>query len=363
MKIAIIGTGNGGCAMAAHLALLGHSVNIYGRNQGIVAELSAHPEITLSGKVEGVGRLNLVTDDLGAAIKDTKLIIIVTTANAHGSLAQSMSAYLEEDQVVILSPGRTGGALEFRKVLDDCQFNKRVYISEAHSLVYACRATSPHSVNILGIKESVPLAAFPSKDTEYVVDLTSQLFDYFIAEDNMLTTSLENFGAILHPSVMILNAGAVSNHNEFYFYRDMSDEVARFIEDLDLERIALGKAFGITLETVADWLSGAYHVLKGDGLKERIQNNPVYDEILAPKNLNSRQLFEDIPTGLVPMYELGKLADVAMPLSKALIDISSSLLSVDFMHTGRTLERLGLGDCESPEDVVRYLDEYAPSLS
>ena len=114
-------------------------------------------------------------------------------------------------------------------------------------------------------------------------------------------------------------------------------------ERLDAERLAIGRAYGLTLTSARDWVSMAYDHIMGDTLRERMFNNPAYYDITAPTTLRCRQLLEDIPTGFVPMLELGRLAGVETPLMESLLPICSTLLDEDFRTTGRTLEKMGLG--------------------
>lgn len=83
-------------------------------------------------------------------------------------------------------------------------------------------------------------------------------------------------------------------------------------------------------------------------------NNPAYYDILAPSSIYTRQLMEDIPTGVLPMLELGKIAGIEMPLFESVLNICSQLLNVDFRKEGRTLEHLGLRN-RSKEEILNYI--------
>ncbi|MBK6343628.1 MAG: NAD/NADP octopine/nopaline dehydrogenase family protein [Flavobacteriales bacterium] len=111
---------------------------------------------------------------------------------------------------------------------------------------------------------------------------------------------------------------------------------------LDAERLAIGKVFGVELLTVSDWVSYAYEGIQGSSLMEKMRNNPAYDRIQAPTTLRSRLLLEDVPTGIIPMADLGRLAGVPTPLLSAVRYMTEGLLGIDFSVTGRTLKNLGL---------------------
>ncbi|HOS17302.1 MAG TPA: NAD/NADP octopine/nopaline dehydrogenase family protein [Bacteroidales bacterium] len=356
MKVAVLGAGNGGQAISAYLSMQGHNVSLWDRNQNIVDELIKKGGVRLEGCINGFGAINIITNNLKTAICDAQIIMIVTTANAHGYLAVQLADLLQEGQIVVLNPGRTGGVLEFRESLKKLNFSKKIFLAETQTLIYACRTKETGVVNIIGIKDKVFLSALPSKDTSYVLKKIQNLYTCFIAANNVLVTGLENIGAVFHPSVIIFNAAAIERGNKFYFYREMTSAVAEFIEKLDDERLAIGKAYGIDLISAKQWVSFAYKNIKGDSLCERMQNNPAYYDILAPESIHCRQLLEDIPTGIMPLIAFGEIAGVKTQLLQSVLTIASVLLQKDFTLEGRNLTRLGLNSCRSVLDVIKIID-------
>lgn len=354
MRFSIIGTGNGGQAIASWLAIQGHKVSLYGRNEQIVEELNAKKTINLTGALYGIGHIAEVTSDIHEAVVDANVIMVVTTANAHGSIASQIACDLKDGQVIILNPGRTGGALEFKRSLDACGCKARIYVAEAQTLVYACRLVENGVVNIIGVKDKVLLSAVPSSDTEYVLAKINPVYPCFCAAENVLRTSLENIGAMFHPCVLMFNAATIERNSVFWFYRDMTPKIADFIEKFDRERLAVGKAYGINLLSVSDWISYAYPGTPGDTLCEKMKNNPAYHDIKSPSTIFTRQLTEDIPTGVLPIMELGEVAGVPVPLMRSMVDICGNLLDIEFRKKGRTLEHLGLAG-KTKEEIIEYL--------
>jgi opine dehydrogenase len=351
MKITIIGAGNGGHAMAGHFAVLGHQITLYSRNLNKIESLVRYKEVNLKGELSGIGRIHKITDSIPEAIADAELIMICTTANAHKELASQMAPHIQETQMVVLNPGRTLGALEFYNEVLRVS-NKKILVGEAQSLIYACRLESEASVNIIGIKEKVLFAAYPSENTTQIINKLNSVYDCFKPVANVLITSLENIGAILHPSVIIFNAATIERGTSFYFYNDMTPKIAQFLVNLDKERIALGEALNIHLLSVSDWVSYAYKDIDGESLCDKMRNNKAYYKIKAPEKIESRLLLEDIPTGILPLTELGKIAGLEMPLMNALLAMTSGLLDTNFRQSGRTLEALGI-DKMNKEDFLR----------
>lgn len=353
MRITVIGAGNGGQALAGYLASLDNDVVIYDRNQSVVDELKIKGGIYLEGRLSVYGKLADATSNVSEAIAGAELIMVVTTATAHSILAKQLCKSLEDGQIIILNPGRTGGALEFRQVLLENGFDKRIYLAEAQTLVYACRLKENGLVKIIGVKGKVYLSGLPASDTAYVINKVRPFFDCFVPCKNVLVTSFENYGAVFHPSIVLFNAAAIERGNSFYFYREMTPRIADFIDRLDAERVAVGKAYGIDMISAKDWVSFAYDNIQGDTLCERLKSNPAYYDILAPNKIDCRQITEDIPTGAVPLLAFGEAAGLNMPLFTSLVGICSALLNTDFNKFGRSLERLGLKDCNSNDILAK----------
>lgn len=342
LEIAVIGAGNGGQALAAHLSFMGHKVRLYDRNVAKVDELNKEKKIRLVGALHLEGQIEFASANIEDVINGAELIMVATTAVAHRSLASQMASFLTNGQVIILNPGRTCGALEFKNVLNEVIPDRKIYVAEAQTLIYACRIIKNGEVNIIGVKDRVFLSAFPASETEHVLKLVKPIFPCFYPAKNVLQTSFENVGAMFHPTVVLFNEAAIERGTSFYFYRDMTDGLARIIEEADKERLAVAEAFGLSPISAFEWVSYAYGGVEGNTLCERMQNNPAYYEILAPKSIDCRQISEDIPTGIIPLAELGKVANVPTPIFDSLISICSVLHNKDYTEEGRTLKRLGL---------------------
>lgn len=328
--------------MAAYLGMQHYAVCLYNRTLEKVNEIVRNGYIELQGQLNGKGKIQKITDKIEEAVRYADIIMLTTVANAHRELAVSMSPYLREGQIVILNPGRTGGVWEFRQALREQGFRRRIFLAEAQTLIYACRLIRQGLVHVIGVKERVLLSAENQSDTSYVIQVVKPVFPCFSAAQNLLATGLENIGAIFHPCVILFNAAAIERGNKFYFYREMTPQISEFIQKVDQERLNVGRAYGLHLLSAEEWVSFAYHNIIGRDLCEKMKNNPAYFDILAPTSIFSRQLLEDLPTGLLPMSELGTLAGVQTPLMQSIIILCSTLLGHDFFKEGRTLKSLGL---------------------
>jgi opine dehydrogenase len=258
-------------------------------------------------------------------------------------IARSMAPFLKHDQIIVLHPGRTCGAIEFDKVLRDSGCKAEVTVSEAETFIYASRADGPAQSRIFRIKEAVPLAALPATQTKKVLETISAAYPQFIDGVDVLHTGLNNMGAIFHPGITILNAGWIeATHGEFQFYIDgVTPGVARILEVLDRERVTVASALGLRARTALEWLHLAYDT-QGDDLHEAIHNQPGYYGINAPTSLKHRYIFEDVPMSLVPMAALGTRYGVSVRGMDSMIRLANFIHRTDYWRRGRTLEKLGI---------------------
>lgn len=343
-KFAVIGAGSTGQTMAAHLALMGFHVSLYNRHEDRIKNIiSRNNSIELEGRLRGTGRLDVVTTNIREAIQDASVILVDVPASAHASIAGICSPHLKDGQIIILNPGRTGGAIEFSKVLRENGSAADIIIAETQTVIYTTRSKQNAKIEIFALKNRVPLAAFPSSKTKVVIEMMKDIYPQFVPANNVLETGLNNVGAILHPVPTLLSTSWIeSPKTQFkYYYEAITPTISGLLEVIDQERINVAEAFGVKAISVKNWLFQAYGV-EGDSLYEAIQNNTAYSQIDAPETLQHRYILEDVPTGLVPMASLGALAGVPTPNIMTIINLASKLLGIDFWTTGRTVENLGL---------------------
>jgi len=340
--IAVLGAGNGAHAFAGDLALRGHRVRLYNKFAEEIAALQAKGGVTLEGALTGFGALELVTTDIGPVVAEADIILVVVPAVAHAFMAEACAPHLRDGQLILLCPGRTGGALEFRQVLRGLGVERRILVAEAQTLLFVCRISGPAQVRITTLKRETSLAALPASDTASALQRIHRFYPQFTAATDVLETSLENIGAVFHPTTTLLSTGRIESGVPFEFYRDMTPSIVRAIEAVDAERQAVARAYGVKTESASEWLLRSYAGIGGDTLYERMRSNAAYAGIAAPRSLDTRYLWEDVPTGLVPMVELGKLAGVAMPVSSSLVHLAGVLCRRDFWEEGRNATRLGL---------------------
>lgn len=340
MKITLLGAGNSGLAMAAHLSQQGHEVTLWNRSRETIAQLIETKTIHCEGMLTGSFSVELVTDNLEKAIENPDAILITTPANAHRELAESIGKQIKKSTVMVLNPGRTFGALEFREVYGE---HNQIYpqtIAETQTIIYTCRKIAPDAVNIIAFKSDVLISTFDPKQNSSVIQSLPQCLQPFLKPArSMVQTSIGNVGMVLHCAPLLLNAGWTENvHNTYkYYYDGITPSVGRLLEKIDGERVEVSRRLGHEVETTVEWLRRSYGV-EGDSLFAAIQSNEAYKYIDAPSQLDHRYILEDIPYGLVPLEAVGHELGLAMNDTGLIIDLASSIMELDFRAMGRSIK-------------------------
>ena len=355
-KLAILGAGHGGQGLAAYLALTGHEVHLYNRSKSRLLPIQLQNGICVEGAVSGFARLASCTSNIRKVLSDVELVFLVVPASAHRDLARKCAPYLTSEQVVVLIPGRTGGALEFSNIVERLT-GWRPIIAEAQTFPLVSRVINSGRVQISAIKSELPVAAFPAKQTKMICELISSVLPGVREAEDVLETGLTNIGSVFHPAPLILNIGRAETTNGRYnhYLEGVSPSVARFIEHIDAERVAVGHALGKDIPSAVEWLRKVYDS-KGNTLYECLHTTSCYQELGAPNSLNHRYIFEDVPTGLVPIAAIGELVGVPTPTIQATIAMASQLCGRDFWREGRNADNLGITDL-SPTELLMYVWE------
>jgi opine dehydrogenase len=358
LSVAILGAGNGGLALAGYLAQQGHQVALWNRSAERIAPVAklGGIRLTLPGSSPVVANIRIATSDMGAAVAAARLVLVAVPASAHADIAEACAPHLRDGQTVLLLPGRTGGALAFRRKLHEAGCHARIFLGEANTFPLAARNVGPAAAVVFGAKSEVRAAALPARRTAELLAAWRPLLPMLRPARSVLHTGLANVGAILHPIITLLNAGRIARAESFDFYTEgVTSRVAAVLAAADTERIRVARAFGVATSSLQEWIATAY-CHHANSVQAAVGGNPAYVGIKAPVTLEHRYLLEDVPTGMIPLIELADAAGVAAPMLHSLVDGARSILGIRHWERPRTLEALGLKGLDPA--AIRYLVEH-----
>jgi opine dehydrogenase len=365
MKIAVLGGGNGAHTVAADLTLKGLSVNMFEMEQfaSSMQKVFDTGEIEMTGvAAQGKAKLNLVTTDLAAAIRDVEVIFIILPGFTISTYAKLLAPHLAENQMVIIMPG-TLAALEFRQTLRASGNLNEIITAEVGGLPFATRLIAPGKVRTFHIRAVCPLAAVPGNKGPVVFEKITGLYP-FTLKKTVIETGMGHLTPLLHPAGCLLNAGRIErSHGEFYMYEEgMTPAVVRVIEALDQERIQIGKRLGIDLPTGVDMMVESAYGPRGT-LWESLNGSAGLTPVKGPPSLDNRYVTEDIPYGLVAWACLGDAVGIDTPMMDSLVEIGSVIMGKNCWREGRNLKKMGLEGLGLKQIKVFLESGKLPSIS
>jgi opine dehydrogenase len=360
---AVLGAGNGGCAVAADLGRRGFEVRLWSRSGARLAPFRDRGGVAYTGALgEGFSPIRLITTDLGDAMDGVDVVILTVPTHAHETVAARVAAHLAPAQLLLAAPGHTltlvPAALRRHGV-------RRPVVAETGTLPYICRMADPATVRITVAARHLALAVFPAREREPVAARVAPLYPAIVPVPTVLDTVFLYGNAIHHPPATLLSAGRIeATGGDYYHYYDgISPAVGRLIDRLDAERRLVATALGVDTPRFVDhffrmgYTTAAAHAT---GLAYEAFHRSEPDRwIKAPSSLAHRFLDEDVPFGLVLLAELGRLAGVPTPGMDHLIHLASTATGTPYRADGLTLARLGLAGA-TREALRRLLTDGFP---
>lgn len=362
-KIAILGAGNGGCAVAAELTLRGYEVRLFSRSEGTLLPIAKRGGIELveEGK-EQFAAPYFISSHLPPVVNGAELIIVAAPSVAHEYLANHLAVHLVDGQRVMLNPGHTGGSLHFANLLRASGCKAQIRLCETVTLTYICRMPAPARVEIYRRTAHLRCAAFPAKETRELVQEIQEIYPNIVAAENVLETGFSNINAIMHPAGMLGNAGWIERSGgNFYYYREgITPAVAAWIGKVDDERLEIVRSLGLKPMSFVDIFYQAgltsEEARSSGSILRAINESEPNRTIKAPATLDHRYLKEDVGFGLLPMAEIGRLVGVKTPVIDALITLASVINQTDYRSEGLTLGKMGLAGITA-RDLPKILQE------
>jgi len=363
-QVAVIGAGNVGCALAAHLTLRGMDVRLCNRTAPRLDEVREAGGITLTGLVEGFAPIALLTTSMQEAVRGADVVAVTVPTPALPHYAAALTETTTEDQLIWLDPGHSGGALylgaEFRR-----SAKKRPLICQLSTASHASRPAGPAAVNVFALT-APSLAAFPSRDLDECHGRVDALMPgQFGTSGSVLELDLQNVNAVLHPAQMVCNASWIeATGGDFLIYREGSGPAtARIIEAVDAERMALADRLGVPTLSLVDALARAGYTsveaARTGSVYEALQAGKPISRVKAPPTLDHRYIHEDVGWGLVQWVHLASVAKVPVPAMEAVTTLAGALTGLDYRSDGLTLERMGLISMGA-DDIGPYARNGAP---
>lgn len=345
MKVAVIGTGNVGVAIASDLSINGHEVSLVKTSE---YKSEAYDRLLKNGNSVYLKENNIYTEtaikyvsnDL-SKIEDAEVIFITIQSTYHEDLIKRISQYLNSNQVVLVI----------------CSYMSSFYFSKyCLALPIIAEATGPYLEGRVELNDKPnevvfrvgcrltrsPLSVFHENRKKECMDKLQSLYKGFSADYSVIESALLNPNMILHTVGAIMSIPRIEfSDGNFCMYREAYSRKNRatlnIMEKLDKEKMFILDALGGRKVNIYE--AGGF--LGKDPLESFFKYSESSDRAISPTSIRSRYITEDVSQGLVMLEDIALRLDIMSPITSALISIASAALGEDFRVKGRTLEKLG----------------------
>jgi opine dehydrogenase len=353
VKIAVLGGGNGSFAAAGDFALQAHEVRLWRRD---AEQVKGHQVAGSRVVVKDVNgrhdvKLALVTSNIAEAVADADLILCPAPAFAQSDIAKRLAPHLRDGHVVFLPPA-TFGSMIFAKAARDVGNRADVSFAETGTLPWLARKHGPLEVAITIRAKRLPVGVFPLRNAGRALAVISRAFPGVIEHcGDALSGALMNAGPIIHPPLIVMNAGPIEHFERWDIHREGTQAAIRRVTDaLDGERIKVREAlsYGPPHFPLANHYAKEGEIwMYGRGSHDRLTDSGDWREQLVLTE--HRYMREDLRLGLSFLISVAELIGVATPLARSFLAIGGAICGEDFTATGRTLASLGLGGLHRAE--------------
>ena len=347
MKIAMLGAGNAGCAVAADLTMHGHEVTLiktshamHDDNFNFLLENQGKMTLNEFGEIKSAN-IHKVTRDV-SEIRGAEVVIIYIQTNFHEQLIERIAPYLEDGQILLINPGYLSTAY----VLKHCA-DKDIIVAEAESSFIDGRIMEPGLFKVTFRNVRNPIGIFPSSRREEAIAKLDQLGERLVYLDSVVEAALHNPNMIVHTVGSVMSIPRIEySKGEFCLYHEAYTRnnpcTWMILDALDKEKMdVLGKLNFARIPYVEACKYRNSLDENEDAKEVSLNYAEMPTRAKGPMKVDSRYISEDVPQGLVMLEALGKTLNVATPICTALIEIASAALGRDLRAEGRTPEKLG----------------------
>lgn len=348
MQVSIVGAGGIAFSYAAFLASRGHASLLWSPSGKRGTELASGARLNASSALQGTFAVAVASSV--EELADADAVLVAVPAYGYRDVMDRIAPVLRNGQTVILSAHLSFAAIYLSKLL--CALKIECPIVVWNTTASTGRQTGPTSVSISLLRPKVEMAVIPTNAGNEALSLCQSLFgERFSLVDDMISVDLGNLNPAVHYGIAMFNLTRMELSEEWAQQVHITPAVARFLEDLDRERLTVATAFGVSARSIhqAYAIPGKVEIGRlADMMRQIVATRK---GVNGPTSLNTRYVTEDVPYGLLTTVRLAELANVDVPLYRAGITIFSSLYGQDFTKGNQILP--AIADAFSSIEVLR----------
>lgn len=354
MKIAILGAGNSGCALAADYAVRGHEVTLIKTSHALhddnfryLKEHDGRMVLNEFGE-EKVGFIAHLTREI-EKVQGQDIVVLCTQTGYHRDVLKRVIPCLKPGQILLMVPGYLSTAYAIGLGIPE-----GVMIAEAESNFIDGRISKPGYFTAGFRNVRNPIGIYPAEKTAQAAEKLNKMGTPFVYLDSVAEAALHNPNMIVHTvgAIMSIPRIEVTNGDYCMYHEVFTPSVWNLLESLDQEKMNLLEHLSLNPVSYVEACKFRNSLdEERDGKEVFFDYASMPERAKGPKSVDSRYITEDVPEGLVLMESLGKVLGINVPICTALIEMASAALQRDFREKGRTIQKLG------EENIEKILKE------
>lgn len=351
MKIAVLGAGNSGCALASDYAARGHEVTLIKTSSSMHEDNFAYLE-----KNGG----EMIMDEFGTEtrchiahlsrdisdVQGKEVVLLCTQTGYHKAVLERVMPQLIAGQILLIVPGYLSTAYAIAAGCAD-----GVIIAEAESNFIDGRISDMGRFKVGFRNVRNPVGIYPAAARDKAMTVLAKLGTPFTLLESVVEAALHNPNMIVHTVGAVMSIPRIeATKGDYCMYHEVfTPSVWAILEALDAEKMAVLTKLGY------EPLPYVEACKFRNSLDEARSGKEVFFEYASmptrakgPVCVDSRYISEDVPQGLVLLESMGKTLNVPTPVCSALIELATAALGRDMRAEGRSIDRLG-------EDNIRAI--------
>jgi opine dehydrogenase len=352
--------------LAGTLSRAGHEVVLWeAADSG--SDLRLRPQVRLSGAVgDRTVTLAAATDDVFAALAAGDVVITCLPASARTTFTRLVLPLIEPRHTLVVLDGCLGSLAHAKWLRDHGRGTSglpTLVESDVLPLVASMRASGDVHITVAVAEPGI--GVFPAVRTSETLETLRPLLPGVHAHRHVLAAALASVVPFLRAATAAVNMGLDQDAGgSRALFRDaFSPRVARVLEVLDGERLALAAALGLELPTAADALHRWGLAPQGD-LWAAVNGSYALTHVPGPVPERARQLdtpVEPAARSLAAWIHIADVFDVAVPLLRSIVALGESAAGNDDERAWSPAE-LGLAGL-GREDIARFLETGASATA
>jgi len=339
-NVGIAGAGAIAFGNAVFLEQLGHRAMIWSPSGRRTTELAAGAPLMATGAVEGSFHPAVAAGARELAEQNT-VILLALPANGHKMVMDALAPHIRADHTILISSHASLGALYFSKIL----FARKIVVPIVAwgTTITTGRQPNITSATVNTIRSKVDFCTVPDNYSKKGADICRLLFgDRFVQRDSLLAISLSNLNPQNHMGIALANMARMEHGETWGQGYNITPNVGRLLEALDLERLAIAESLGVQVRTIFEHFHLSFHVPVASISAMNQDMHQRGTGGTGPATADSRYVTEDVPYGLLLTTKLGQLAQRPAILHQAGIEIFSAMYGRDFFSENELLDAIGL---------------------